>query len=230
MANEVIAAPRLRTAPRSCKVGHPPFASWSDGARPVYLGTSSHPFPSARRSGRSPGTGRGLTTVTVIIAVAGAAVAALFEITLWPYVNVARGHPHLVFDVALILATVGSAEAALAWGFAGGLVLDVLAPRPLGATVLVLLLVVGGAVVASRAVAPLRLRLAVPVIAAIPLSILYSLGVAVVVAAVGGGAVPTDAISALAPGAVFDAVVVGAFVPFALLARAHQPDQERVGW
>jgi rod shape-determining protein MreD len=168
--------------------------------------------------------------VTVIIAVAGAAVAALFEITLWPYVNVARAHPHLVFDVALILATVASAEAALAWGFAGGLVLDVLAPRPLGATVLVLLLVVGAAVIASRTVAPLRLRLAVPVVAAIPLSILYSLGVAIVVAAVGGGAVPTGAISALVPGALFDAILVAAFVPFALLARARQPDQERVGW
>jgi rod shape-determining protein MreD len=168
--------------------------------------------------------------VTVIIAVAGAAVAALFEITLWPYLNVARSHPHLVFDVALILATVASAEAALAWGFAGGLVLDVLAPRPLGATVLVLLVVVGAAVLASRAVPPPRLRVAVPVLAAIPLSIVYSLGIAAIVAAVGGGAVPADAIAALVPGAVFDAVVIAALVPFALLAHAGQPDQERVGW
>jgi rod shape-determining protein MreD len=173
---------------------------------------------------------RGLTAVTVLIAAAGAVVAALLEATLSPFIDIAGARPHLVFVVAIAWSTIGSIEGSLAWGFTGGLMLDVLAPRPLGTTALVLVLVVGVAALAARGLAPFRLRLATPVILAVPLSIANSLGVALVVAAVGEAAVPSNALSLLLPGAVFDTVLVALLMPIALAIRARQAEPDRVGW
>lgn len=168
--------------------------------------------------------------MTLIIAVAGAVLAALFEITLWPYVEVGGAHPHLVLVIALVWATFASLEGGLAWGFTGGLMLDVLAPRPLGTTALVLLAVVGCAAAASRALGEVRLRLATPIVFAVPLSIVYSIGIALIVAAVDRSTLPPDPIPALLPGALFDTVLVAALVPIALAIRSRQAEQERVGW
>jgi rod shape-determining protein MreD len=168
--------------------------------------------------------------MTVLIAAAGAAVAALFEATLSPFVDVAGARPHLVFVVALTWSAIGSIEGSLAWGFTGGLMLDVLTPRPLGTTALVLVLVVGAGALAARALASVRLRVATPLILAVPLSVGYSLGVALVVAAVGEAAVPSNALPLLLPGAVFDMVLIALIVPIALAGRARQAEPERVGW
>jgi rod shape-determining protein MreD len=168
--------------------------------------------------------------MTLIVAAAGAAVAALFEITLWPYVDVGGAHPHLVFVIAVVWAAIASLEASLAWGFTGGLMLDVLAPRPLGATALVLLLVVGVVAGTSRAFAQVRLRAVAPIVIAAPLSIVYSLGVGLIIAGVDRASAPSNPVPALIPGAVFDAVLVAAIVPIALAIRSRQAAQERVGW
>jgi rod shape-determining protein MreD len=168
--------------------------------------------------------------MTLIVAAAGAAVAALVEITLWLYVDVGGAHPHLVFVVAVVWAAVASLEASLAWGFTGGLMLDVLAPRPLGATALMLLLIAGVAAGTARGFAQMRLRALAPIVIAGPLSVVYSLGLGLIVAGADGGSAPANPIPALVPGAVFDAVLVAAIVPIALAIRSHRAAQERVGW
>ncbi len=168
--------------------------------------------------------------MTLVVAAAGAAVAALFEITLWLYVDVGGAHPHLVFVIALVWATIASLEGSLAWGFTGGLMLDVLAPRPLGATTLMLLLVVGIAAGTARAFAQVRMRPLAPIVLAAPLSIVYSLGIALIVAAVDRGSAPANAVPALVPGAIFDAFLVAAIVLVALAIRSRRAAPERVGW
>ncbi len=168
--------------------------------------------------------------MSLVAAVAGSALAALFEVTLWPYVNVGGAHPHLVFVIAIVWATVGTLDGALAWGFAGGLILDVLAPRPLGTTALVLLVCVAAAAAIARAFAQVRSRLAAPVLATVPLSLLYSFGVALTVAAVDRTALATGFVTTLLPGAVFDGVLVVVIAPLILAIRARQEEPERVGW
>jgi rod shape-determining protein MreD len=168
--------------------------------------------------------------MTLIVAAAGAAVAALFEITLWQYVDAGGAHPHLVFVLAVVWAAVASLEASLTWGFIGGLMLDVLAPRPLGATALMLLLVVGAAAATARAFAQVRLRAFAPIVMAAPLSVVYSLGLGLIVAGADRSSAPTNPLPTLVPGALFDAVLVAAIAPVALAIRTRRAGQERVGW
>jgi rod shape-determining protein MreD len=168
--------------------------------------------------------------MNVTIAAGAAAAVALLEVTLWPYLGAAGTHLHPVLAGAVLLACLATLEVGLTWAFTGGLMLDVLSPRPLGTTVLVLLLVVGVAVGAARGLAQVRLAAATAVLVAFPLSLLYSLGVALIVAAVQGAPPPHDPIPALVPGAVADTVLVAFVVAIALSRRSRREEQERVGW
>jgi rod shape-determining protein MreD len=173
---------------------------------------------------------RGLPAITLTLAAAGAVVAALLEVTLWPYLEVGGGHPHLVLIGAIVWATVASIDGALAWGFAGGLMLDVLGPRPLGASALALLVSIGIAAVAARALAGMRLTYVGPLVVALPLSLLYSLVVALIVAGAEQRTLPSGAVPSLVPGALLDlvlAVVIGAF---AIAGLRRREETERVGW
>ncbi|HEU4673029.1 MAG TPA: hypothetical protein VFS32_09030 [Candidatus Limnocylindrales bacterium] len=164
------------------------------------------------------------------LAAAGAAAVALLEVTLWPYLGAAGTHLHPVFAGTVLLAGIGTLESGLAWAFAGGLMLDVLSPRPLGTTVLVLLLATGTAAAAARAMAQIRIAVVAPIVIAFPLSLAYSLGIALILAAVEGSAPPRDAIPALVPGAIADTVLVGLVMALTLARRSRREEQERVGW
>ena len=94
-------------------------------------------WPSRRGSTRS---------MTLLLAAVGATVMALLELTVGPYLRVGTSQPHLVLVLGVIVTVAIGLEAGLAWAFVGGLVLDVLAQRPLGSTAFALLLCVGGAV------------------------------------------------------------------------------------
>ena len=90
--------------------------------------------------------------MTLLLAAVGAVVTALIELTVTPYLRIGSAHPHPVLVLAVIVTIAIGLEAGLVWAFVGGLALDVLAQRPLGSTAFALLLCVGGDV-APRALA-----------------------------------------------------------------------------
>ncbi len=164
------------------------------------------------------------------LAAAGAAAVALLEVTLWPYLGGAGAHLHPVFAGTVLLAGVATIETALVWAFAGGLMLDVLSPRPLGTTVLVLLLAAGIAAASARALAQVRVSGLAPIVVAFPLSLACSLGIAFILAAVTGVAPPKDAVPGLVPGAIADTALVGVVVALTLARRSRREEPEHVGW
>jgi rod shape-determining protein MreD len=100
--------------------------------------------------------------MTLLLAAVGATVTALLELSVGPYLRVATTQPHLVLLVGIVVTIALGLEAGLAWGFVGGLVLDVLAQRPLGSTAFALLLCVGGAYLLGRLSARLRPLVPIP--------------------------------------------------------------------
>ena len=82
--------------------------------------------------------------MTLLLAAVGATVTALLELTIGPYLRVGNAEPHLVLVVGIVVTLALDLEAGLVWAFVGGLVLDVLAQRPLGSTAFALLLCLGG--------------------------------------------------------------------------------------
>src|SRR3970040_1678237 len=94
--------------------------------------------------------------MTLLLAAVGATVTALLELSVGPYLRVATSQPHLVLVLGVVVTIAIGLETGLAWGFIGGLALDVLAQRPLGSTAFALLLCVGGANLLARLVTGLR--------------------------------------------------------------------------
>ena len=111
--------------------------------------------------------------MTLLLAAVGATVAALFELTVGPYLVVGDAQPHLVLVGTVVVTIVVGLEPGLVWAFVGGLALDVLADRPLGSTAFALLLCAGGASIIGRLLA--RIRPLAPIIATFVLSIAYSM-------------------------------------------------------
>ena len=98
--------------------------------------------------------------MTLLLAAVGATVTALLELTVGPYLKVGTAEPHLVLVLGIIVTVAIGLEAGLVWAFVGGLVIDVLAQRPLGSTSFALLICVGATSVLAGLFA--RFRLARP--------------------------------------------------------------------
>ena len=84
------------------------------------------------------------------VAAIGALLAALLETSVLSELSIAGAKPDLVFALAIVVAMVVGFEDSLVWALVGGLFVDALAGRPLGATALVLLIVTGMAALLSR--------------------------------------------------------------------------------
>ena len=106
------------------------------------------------------------------LAAVGAVVAALLQSTIVPYLQIGDATPDLVLVFAVTATIAGTVEAGLLSAFIGGLIIDLLAPRPLGMTAFMLLLSVGLAAVLGRTLD--RVRFVVPAIAVFLGSILSS--------------------------------------------------------
>ena len=163
------------------------------------------------------------------VAALGAVVTALLELTIVPYLRIGGAQPDLVLVFAIAWTIVAGIEGGLVWAFLGGLVLDVLAPRPLGSTAFILLLCVGGAAILGRVLEPLRP--AAPVIAAFVLAILYAGLFLIVYGALRTPIPVTDPLGSVLPRAVYDAALAALIGPPALwwLAR-RRTERERVDW
>jgi rod shape-determining protein MreD len=166
--------------------------------------------------------------MTLLLAAVGATVTALLELTIGPYLRVGNAEPHLVLVVGIVVTLALDIEAGLAWAFVGGLVLDVLAERPLGSTAFALLLCLGGAALLGRAFA--RVRQIVPIPAAFVLSLLYSMILFFAFNALRGPIPVADPLGQVLPGAVFDLVVATVIGPLAISIHDRRVEVERVDW
>ena len=166
--------------------------------------------------------------MTLLLAAVGATVAALLELSVGPYLRVGTSQPHLVLVLSVVVTVALGLEAGLAWGFVGGLVLDVLAQRPLGSTAFALVLCVGGAYVLGRLVS--RLRPIVPIPATFLLSLVYSMTLFLAFNALRATIPVADPVSAILPGAIYDAVLAALIGPVSIVLLDRRAGEERVDW
>lgn len=166
--------------------------------------------------------------MTPLLAAVGATVTALLELSVGPYVRVADAQPHFVLILGVVVTVALGLDAGLAWGFFGGLILDVLAQRPLGSTAFALLLCVGGAYLLGRMAG--RLRPLVPIPATFALSLAYSMTLFAAFNALRATIPVSDPVGAIMPSAVFDAVIAALIGPLAVSIHDRRLDEERVDW
>lgn len=166
--------------------------------------------------------------MTLLLVAVGAVLTALVELSVGPYVTFgdAKLHPVLVLGVVLTIAI--GLESGLVWAFVGGLALDVLAQRPLGSTAFALLVCVGGAAVLARSFS--RLRPIVPIVAVFLLSLGYSMTLFFLLGALTTPLPVDDPLTAVAPGAVYDAVLGALVGPAAVAVHDRRVAEERVDW
>jgi rod shape-determining protein MreD len=166
--------------------------------------------------------------MSYLVVAASAVVAAVFELSLVPYLEVAGAHPHLVLVASVILTVAFGFERGLAVAVAGGLALDILAARPLGSSVFVLLTVVG--VVGPLARALDAVRVVAPILLTLLTSPLFSLGLMVVLSISQGRAWVDDPIGLVVPGAIYDGVLAALIGPLIVSVRARAKGTERFEW
>jgi rod shape-determining protein MreD len=164
----------------------------------------------------------------LLLAAVGATVMAVVELTVGPYLRAGDAQPHLVLVVGIVVTVAVGLEAGLVWAFVGGLVLDVLAQRPLGSTAFALLLCMGATAVMARYL--VRVRLLVPIIATLVLSLAYSMIVFAALNALRSPIPVTDPIQILIPGAIYDTILAAAIGPLAISIHDRRTAEERVDW
>lgn len=166
--------------------------------------------------------------MTLLLAAVGATVTALMELTVGPYLRVGDATPHLVLVFGIVATLALDLDSGLVWAFVGGLVLDVLAQRPLGSTAFALLLCLGGAALLGRAFVRLRQIVSIP--ATFVLSLLYSMTLFVAFNALRAPIPVVDPVGQVLPGAVFDLVVAALIGPLAISIHDRRAQTERVDW
>jgi rod shape-determining protein MreD len=167
--------------------------------------------------------------MSLLIAAIGAVVTALAEVSLGLYDAVGGVAPHPVLVGGVIWTIAAGIDRGLIWAFVGGLVLDSLLPaRPLGVSSLALLLAVGGAALVAQPFP--RLRLVTPIVAVPLMSLVYSITLAGVTAAVLQTSLVHDPIGLALPGALYDGVL-GRFIgPLVISVRDRRAPAERMDW
>jgi rod shape-determining protein MreD len=166
--------------------------------------------------------------MSLFVAAIGATVAAIFELTVGPYLRVGNAQPHLVFILAIIWTVAVGLEEGLAWAFVGGMALDILAQRPLGASSFALIVAVGLAAAISRLFIRIRPIVVVPIVAL--LSFAYSMTLFILLGALGSSVASRDPAATLVPGVLYDAVVAVVVGPLAVAVHDRYLDEERVDW
>jgi rod shape-determining protein MreD len=166
--------------------------------------------------------------MTLLLAAVGAMVTALFELTVGPYLRVGTAQPHLVLVVGIVVTVAVGLEAGLVWAFVGGLVLDVLAQRPLGSTAFALLLCMGATAFLGRVF--IRVRPIVPILATILLSVGYSMILFIAFNALRASIPASDPVALVLPGAGYDVVLATLFGPLAVSIHDRRANADRLDW
>ncbi|MEO8463687.1 MAG: rod shape-determining protein MreD [Chloroflexota bacterium] len=166
--------------------------------------------------------------MTYILAAIGATIAALAELSLVPYLRFGDAYPHPVLVFGVIWTIAVGIEGGLVWAVVGGILLDSLAGRPLGLSVLSLVLAVGITGIIARTF--IRLRPLAPVIAVPIVSLAYSMILLGLLAAIRPPVTIADPLATFMPGAAYDAVLGLVFGPLILSIRDRLRPEERVDW
>jgi rod shape-determining protein MreD len=168
--------------------------------------------------------------LTLPFAALGAIVAALIETTVIPDLAIFQVQANLVLLLAVTATVVMGIEDGLVWAFLGGLLVDMLTPaRPIGATVFVLLVMVGLAAAASRFFGQSRVGALVVVFG---LTFIYHGVLIATLALVEGVAAGSFDLQLVLGAAVLNMLLAIPFVGlFTLLERRFGPqDRERAAW
>lgn len=163
-----------------------------------------------------------------LLAAVGATAAALVEHSLVPYLGVGGAHPHPVLVFGVIWTIAVGLESGLTWAFVGGIALDSFASRPFGISAFALLLSLGGASVIGRSF--IRIRPLAPIIAVPILSLVNSMILLALLAAIRPPVTVADPVAAFMPGAAYDAVLGMLFGPLAVSIRDRRNLEERMDW
>jgi rod shape-determining protein MreD len=163
-----------------------------------------------------------------LLAAVGATAAALVELSLVPYLGVGGAHPHPVLVFGVIWTIAIGLESGLVWAFVGGIALDSLATRPLGVTSFALLVSLGGASLIGRSF--VRIRPLAPLIAIPILSLVNSMILLGLLAAIRPPVTTADPLATFMPGAAYDAVLGVLFGPLIVSIRDRRLLEERVDW
>ena len=166
--------------------------------------------------------------MTLLLAAVGATMTALVELTVGPYLRFETAQPHLVLVLGIVVTVAIGLEAGLVWAFVGGLVLDVLAQRPLGSTAFALLLCMGATAVLAQLL--VRVRPIVPVLATLLLSLFYSMTLYVAFNALRTPIPVADPIAILVPGMVYDTILAALIGPLAISIHDRRAETERLDW
>lgn len=166
--------------------------------------------------------------MTLLVAAIAATVTAIIELTVTPYLRVGDAQPHLVFVLAVVWTVAIGLESGLVWAFVGGVALDLLAERPLGITPFALLLAVGATATIARLF--LRIRPIVAVVAAAALSLVYSMTLLALYAALRPPLAVQDPLGLLLPGVALDTVAAIVLGPLAVALHDRYVEEERVDW
>jgi rod shape-determining protein MreD len=166
--------------------------------------------------------------MTLLLAAVGATMTALVELTVGPYLRFGTAQPHLVLVLGIVVTVAIGLEAGLVWAFVGGLVLDVLAQRPLGSTAFALLLCMGATAVLAQLL--VRVRPIVPVLATLLLSLFYSMTLYVAFNALRTPIPVSDPIAILLPGVVYDTILAALIGPLAISIHDRRAETERIDW
>jgi rod shape-determining protein MreD len=163
--------------------------------------------------------------MSILAAALMALAAALVELSIGPHFRVADVHPHLVLVVGVIATRTIGPQVGLAWAFAGGIAIDVLAGRPLGATAFALIVVTG----AAGLVAPSAVRIRLPAAIAL-MPICSALNSVLLAAALGilGTPIATPDLGSLLAGMAYDTAVALVVVPVVILAVDRRSRAGRV--
>jgi rod shape-determining protein MreD len=165
--------------------------------------------------------------MSLLLAAIGATVSAVLEVTLAGYLKVGNANPHPVLVLAVIWTIAVGIDGGVVWAFVGGLALDALTSRPLGATAFTLLVVVGATRLIDQPFG--RLRVIAPVVVVPILSLVGSL-LLMLLTASAGSRPPADPLGLYVPGAVYDGVLALILGPLIVSAHDRRQAVERVDW
>ncbi len=166
--------------------------------------------------------------MSLLVAAIGATVVALLEATLARYFTVGNANLHPVLVIGVIWTIAAGIERGVVWAFVGGLVLDILLERPLGASAFALLVAVGAA---TLFVQPFpRLRTLVPIVAVPVLSLVCSLLIFILTTGAQSTGSVADPVGLFTPGAVYDGLLGLLLGPLVVSLHDRRAVADRLEW
>ncbi len=166
--------------------------------------------------------------MSLTLAAVGAVAAALLNLTIAPLIQIGGAQPDFVLIAAVIWTVVAGIEGGLVWAFIGGLMIDLLAPRPLGSTAFTLLICVGGAAMLGRLM--VQFRYLAPIVGVLLFSVVNALLFLVVYGALRGPIPASDPLGAVVPAALYDAAIAALIGPSLVAVITRRQERERLNW